>query len=184
MAAVAIALAVIRGPDQFLVGAPRPTCSSSGCAVVSLSRTFPPTTVFYGASCSGVYGHWFFNAVEGGGNNELRASYALRWSFAPHSELAKPSGSITVPATPSAQVTLTLHEGTLNLRGTRKPNVRVAASGTLTVQLSGSTTAPSLTFTETGLFKAEGALGLVSPFDVDGSHLTVPVKTVQEFRGC
>ena len=50
--------------------------------MVSFNRTLPPVTVFYGASCSGVYGKWFFNAVEGGPNDSLRPSYALSWSFA------------------------------------------------------------------------------------------------------
>ena len=133
MAAVVIALGVLHSPNQSLAAASRPTCSSSACAVVSLSRTFPPTTVFYGTSCSGVYGSWLFNAVEGGGNAELRPSYALRWSFAPGSQLAKPSGNITIPATTSAQITLTLNEGRMSLTGTRKPNPRIAATGTLVI---------------------------------------------------
>ena len=184
MVAVVIAIGVINSPNQSLAGAARPNCSYSGCAVVSLSRTFPPTTVFYGASCSGVYGSWFFNVVEGGGNSELRPSYALRWSFGPGSKLAKPSGSITVPATATAQITLTLNEGKLSLTGTRKPNTRVAATGTLVVELSGTATAPELKFTETGLTKAESSLGLVSPFNVGGSPLIVPVQTVKAMSGC
>ncbi len=184
MAAAVVALGVFHSPNQFFAGAARPNCSYSGCAVVSLSRTFPPTTVFYGASCSGVYGSWFFNAVEGGGNSELRPSYALRWSFGPSSKLAKPSGSITVPATASAQITLTLNEGKLSLTGTRKPNARITATGTLVVELSGSPTAPELKFTEAGLTKAESSLGLVSPFNVGGSPLIVPVQTVKAMSGC
>jgi hypothetical protein len=184
MAAVVIALGIINSPNQFLAGAARASCSSSGCAVVSLSRTFPPTTVFYGASCSGVYGSWFLNVVEGGGSAELRPSYALRWSFGPGSKLAKPSGSITVPATASAQITMTLNEGKLSLTGTRKPSARITATGTLVVELSGTPTSPELKFTETGLAKAESSLGLVSPFNVGGSPLTVPVKTVKTMSGC
>jgi hypothetical protein len=184
MAAVVVALGVFHSPNQFFAGAARSNCTYSGCAVVSLSRTFPPTTVFYGASCSGVYGSWFFNVVEGGGNSELRPSYALRWSFGPGSKLAKPSGSITVPPTASAQITLTLNEGKLSLTGTRKPNARVTATGTLVVELSGSATAPELKFTETGLTKAESSLGLVSPFNVGGSPLTVPIKIVKAMSGC
>jgi len=184
MTAVIIALGVIHSPNQSLAAAARPTCSSSACAVVSLSRTLPPTTVFYGTSCSGVYGTWLFNAVEGGGNGELRPSYALRWSFAPGSQLAKPSGNITIPATTSAQITLTLNEGRMSLTGTRKPNPRIAATGTLVVELSGTPTAPELKFTEAGLAKAESALGLVSPFDVGGSPLIVPVQTVKTMSSC
>jgi len=184
MTAVIIALGVIHSPNQSLAAAARPTCSSSACAVVSLSRTLPPTTVFYGTSCSGVYGTWLFNAVEGGGNGELRPSYALRWSFAPGSQLAKPSGNITIPATTSAQITLTLNEGRMSLTGTRKPNPRIAATGTLVVELSGTPTDPELKFTEAGLAKAESALGLVSPFDVGGSPLIVPVQTVKTMSSC
>jgi len=184
MAAVFIALGVIHSPNQSLAAAAPPTCSSSACAVVSLSRTLPPTTVFYGTSCSGVYGSWLFNAVEGGGIAELRPSYALRWSFAPSSTLAKPSGSITIHATATAQITLTLNEGRLSMTGTRKPNTRITATGTLVVELSGTPTAPELKFTEVGLADAESALGLVSPFNVGGSPLIVPVQTVKTMSGC
>jgi hypothetical protein len=52
------------------------------------------------------------------------------------------------------------------------------------VELSGPPTSPVLKFTETGLLQAEKALGLVSPFDVDGSPLTVPIKTVKTMVGC
>ncbi len=185
MAAVVIALAITRSPAHPAVTrVAQPTCSSSGCAVVSLSRVLPPITVLYGASCSGVYGSWFFNAVEAGGSDELHPSYSLTWSFTPASVVAKPSGRIVIPPTTSAQVTLTVVDGTLNLNGTRKPNTRVTATGTLVVELSGSATAPELKFTETGLTKAESSLGLVSPFNVGGSPLTVPVKTVKTMSGC
>ncbi len=185
--AVVVSVLVIRNhpptaPKPTL--AALPTCSPSGCALVSETRTLARVTNFYGASCSGVYGSWFLNAVEGGGSNQLRPSYALRWSFAPGSVVAKPNGRITVPATDSAQVTLTLNEGALSIMGTRNPNVRVSATGTLVVELSGPTTAQVLKFTETGLVKAESDLGLVSPFTVDGSPLTVPVKTVKTMSGC
>jgi hypothetical protein len=186
---VVIGFSATRSPGHSSAGvtvtpAALSTCSPSGCAVVQLSRTLPPFTVFYGASCSGVYGPWFFNAVEGGGNDQLRPSYSLSWSFTPGSTVAKPSGSIVIAPTDSAQVTLTLDQGTLSLTGTRKPNVQIAATGTLVVELSGPTTAPVLKFTETGLVQAESALGLISPFDVDGLSLTVPVKTVKTMVGC
>ena len=189
VAAVVIAFVVTRSPEHSSARAkptvvPLPTCGPAGCAVVSVSHTLPRVTIFYGASCSGVYGSWFFNAVEGGGNDQLRPSYALRWSFAPGSAVAKPGGHIDIPSTDSTQVTITLNQGTLSLTGTRKPNVKVAATGTLVVQLSGSTTAPVLMFTETGLQQAESSLGLLSPFNVDGSPLTVPVKTVKTMVGC
>jgi hypothetical protein len=189
IAIVVVALAVARSHQQTpaktaMTPSARPACGSSGCALVSLSRTLPPTTVFYGASCTGVYGSWFLNVVEGGGNDELRPSYTLRWSFAPSAQVANPSGSITVPATSTTQISLTLNQGTLSLTGTRKPNVRVAATGTLVVELAGPTTAPELVFTETGLAKAESALGLVSPFDVGGKPLSVPLTTVKTMSSC
>jgi hypothetical protein len=160
------------------------TCSPSGCSVVSLSRTLPPFTVFYGASCSGAHGTWFFNAVEGGSNDQLRPSYSLKWSFTPGSSTARPSGRIAVQPTDSTQVALTLNQGTLALTGTRKPNVHVAATGTLVVEVSGTAAASILKFTETGLQDAESTLGLVSPFDVAGQPLTVPITTVKTMSGC
>jgi hypothetical protein len=184
-----IGLVAIRGPghssvDAIVTPGAKPTCSASGCAVVNLSRTLPPFTVFYGASCSGVHGIWFFNAVEGGGNDQFRPSYSLHWTFTPGSTIAKPSARIVIAPTDSAQVTLTLDQGSMSLTGTRKPNVQVAATGTLVVELSGPTSAPVLKFTETGLSEAESALGLVSPFDAGGQPLTVPVKTVKTMVGC
>src|SRR5437879_4582042 len=83
------------------------SCSASGCAVVSLTRTLPTVTVYYGASCSGLSGSWFFNAVMGGGNDELRPSYALRWSFTGGAKSAKPSGQVQIPPTDGARATLT-----------------------------------------------------------------------------
>lgn len=192
-AAVVIAFVVTRAPGHSssrpkptptLTALPLPTCSPSGCAVVSLSTNVPRVTIFYGASCTGVYGSWFFNATEQGNTDQLHPSYALHWTFEPGSTIAKPSGLVVIPPTDSTQATLTLNQGTLSLTGTRKPNLKVAAAGTLVVQLSGSTTAPSLTFTETGLEKAESSLGLLSPFDVNGSPLAVPVKTVKTMVGC
>lgn len=189
IAAVVIAFAVLRGPAHSVAGTKAtpsalPTCASSGCAVVSLTRTLPPITVFYGASCSGVYGSWFFNAVEAGSSDQLSPSYSVKWSFTPGSAVAKPSGRIVIPPTTSTQATLTLVDGTLNLSGTRKPNTRVTATGTLVVELSGTATAPELKFTESGLTKAESSLGLVSPFNVGGSPLIVPVNTVKTMSGC
>ncbi len=186
-AALVTAVAVLRSPVYSLAG-PNPsaqrTCGPSGCAVVSLSRALPPTTVLYGASCSGINGPWFFNAVEGGGNDELRPSYSLTWSFESSSTVAKPSGHVAVAPTSSAQVAVTVKDGAIGLTGTKKPNVKVAAAGTLVVEISGSKNAPVLKFTETGLLKEENALGLVSPFDVGGNPLIVPVATVKTMTGC
>jgi hypothetical protein len=59
-----------------------------------------------------------------------------------------------------------------------------ATVGPLAVGSYGPPTSPVLKFTETGLSDAESALVLVSPFDVDGQPLTVPVKTVKTMAGC
>lgn len=189
MAVVVVAVAVLRSPMHSVAG-PQTSryvphaCSSSGCAIVSVSRTLQPIAVFYGASCEGVYGSWFFNAVEGGTNADLHPSYSLNWSFTPGSVIAKPNGSIDVAPTSGTQVALTLRNGMLSLAGTRKPNVRISAAGTLVVEVTGPTTAPALKFTETGLLKAESALGFMSPFTVQGEPLTVPVRTVKTMVGC
>lgn len=160
-------------------------CGSSGCALVQVSRSLPPTTIFYGASCSGIHGDWFFNAVEGGSTTALRPSYALLWSFAAGATSAKLNArSIQVPTTKTTTVTITLSDGTIKLHGVRKPNVDVTATGSLVVKLSGSTSSPSLTFTETGLSAAEHKLGLVSPFDVAGQPLVVPIKHAKSLVGC
>jgi hypothetical protein len=145
----------------------------------------PPTTLFYGASCTGVHGDWFFNAVEGGGSDALRPSYSLRWSFASGATSAKANARIIqVPSTKTTTVTMTLSKGTLNLHGVRKPNVHVAATGSLVVKLTGSTSSPSLTFVETGLSAAEHELGLISPFDVGGRPLVVQIQHVKSLVGC
>jgi hypothetical protein len=108
----------------------------------------------------------------------------LRWSFAQGSTTAMPSGNVVIQPTDSTQATLTLNQGTLSLTGTRKPDVRVAATGTLVVEISGTASAPALQFTETGLAGAESQIGLVSPFDVGGQPLVVPVTTVKKMDGC
>jgi hypothetical protein len=184
--AVAVVAFVVSGAHHDTSSPTKSTnvCSPAGCAQVSMTKNLPPATVFYGASCTGPRGFWFFNAVEGGGNDQLRPSYALQWSFEPGSTLAKPSGRIAVASTTTTDVTVTLIDGTLTVKGTRKPNVHVSASGTLQVQLTGTSSNPTLTFTETGLTQAESALGLVSPFNADAQPLVVPIKTVKTMTSC
>ena len=194
VAAAAVSLIVTRSRStspSAINPTPTPTstrlvrhCSPSGCAVVSLSRSLPPLTILYGASCEGIEGSWFFNATEQGSNDELLPSYALQWSFMPGATEAMPNGRIIIQSTTSADVAITLANGALHLTGMRKPKPQVDATGTLAVRLSGSTSAPTLTFTETGLADAEKALGLVSPFDLGGNPLTVPVDMVKTMDGC
>lgn len=164
---------------------PPQKCGPSGCAVIKTVRSLPATTVFFGASCSGIHGAWFFNAVEGGASDTLRPSYHLRWSFPAGSTVARPSAvSIDVPSTKSTTLTMTLSNGVLKLSGVRKPNALVTATGTLTVKLSGSASAPSLTLIETGLSTAEQKLGLVSPFNAGGHPLVVPIQHARTLAGC
>ena len=153
--------------------------------MVRTSVSLPAATLLYGASCSGTYGSWFFNAIEGGGSDALRPSYALQWKFAAGSTSAKPTArTINVPSTNSTMVTLSLSNGKMKLSGTKKPNVSVSATGTLVVELTGSSSSPSLTFTESGLSSAEQSLGLTSPFDAGGHQLVVPIQHVRSLPGC
>ena len=149
-----------------------------------MSRSLPPVVIFYGASCSGVHGSWFFNTVEGGATDALRPSYSLSWSFAGSATSARPNARIIVPATKKARVTLTLKDGTMRLRGVRKPHAKVHATGSLTVRLAGSVSSPSLIFVEKGLLQAEHKLGLVSPFNAGGHPLVVPVRHVKKLTAC
>lgn len=163
---------------------PQANCKSSGCAMVRTARSAPQFTAFYGASCSGIHGAWFFNAVEGGGAAALRPSYSMTWSFAGGATSAKPSARIHVLPTKTATVRLTLSDGKMKLSGMQKPGTRVTATGSLVVKLSGTVSAPSLTFIERGLGAAEHQLGLRSPFDVGGHPLVVPVHHVTSLAGC
>jgi hypothetical protein len=164
---------------------PQTNCGSSGCAMVRMTRSLPPATLLYGASCSGLRGSWFFNAVEGGGSGTLRPSYALQWSFAAGSASAKPSARVIhVSPTQKATVTLSLTNGKMKLSGVHKPNSKVNATGSLIVRLAGSASSPSLIFVERGLVRAEHRLGLVSPFNAGGHPLVVPVQHVKSLPGC
>jgi hypothetical protein len=153
--------------------------------MVRMSRSLPPLTVLYGASCAGVHGDWFFNAVEAGAGNALQPSYALAWSFKGGATSAKPNARvISVPHTKTTKVSLTLSNGKMKLSGVRQPNTTVNATGSLIVRLSGSVASPSLTFIERGLFPAEHKLGLVSPFNVHGHPLVVPIQHVKRLPAC
>lgn len=164
---------------------PQTNCGSSGCAMVRTTRSLPAATLLYGASCSGLRGSWFFNAVEGGSSDTLRPSYALQWSFAGGATTAKPSARVIhVLPTKKTTVTLTLNNGKMKLTGVQKPNSKVNATGSLVVRLSGSVSSPSLIFVERGLLRAEHRLGLVSPFNAGGHPLVVPVQHVHSLPGC
>jgi hypothetical protein len=160
-------------------------CVGAGCAVVSATRNLPPVAILYGASCHGVHGSWFLNAVEGGGIDSLRPAYTLLWSFPDGATAARPSARvINIPHTKTTTISISLVNGKMKLHGVRKPNTTVDATGSLTVKLSGSASAPSLIFIEKGLSRAEHRLGLVSPFDNHGRPLVVPIKRVARLAGC
>jgi hypothetical protein len=164
---------------------PLENCGSSGCAMVRVSRPLPPLTVLYGASCTGVHGDWFFNAAVAGAGGAMRASYALIWSFKGGATSARPNARvISVPHTKTTKVSLTLSNGKMKLSGVRTPNTTVSATGSLIVRLSGPTSAPTLTFIERGLRPAEHRLGLVSPFDVGGHPLVVPIQHIKTLPAC
>jgi hypothetical protein len=153
--------------------------------MVRITRSLPAATLLYGASCSGLRGSWFFNAVEGGSSDTLRPSYALQWSFAGGATSARPSARVIhVSPTKKTTVTLSLTHGKMKLTGMQKPNSKVSATGSLIVRLAGSASSPSLIFVERGLVKAEHRLGLVSPFNAGGHPLTVPVQHVKSLPGC
>jgi hypothetical protein len=163
---------------------PAANCAPSGCAVTRTSLSLPQSTVLYGASCSGMHGSWFLNAIEGGGGSQLRPNYRLQWSFPQGATTARPNGLIRIPHTKIAKVTLTLRGGKLTLHGVRKQDAPVTATGILIVKLSGPASSRSLTFIEKGLSWAEHRLGLVSPFDAGGHPLVVHVKHVKSLAGC
>jgi hypothetical protein len=162
---------------------PRPMCTSAGCAVVQTVLTSPRTIVFYGASCSATRGPWFLNVTEGGSTNEGHLSFALEWTFTGDSTTASPSGEVAAMGTAS-KTTVSLSQGVMNIVGTTASGTRVNATGTIEVALTGTSSAPQLQVTETGLSSAESALNLVSPLDLSGAPTVVPVKLVQHMAGC
>ena len=95
-----------------------------------------------------------------------------------------PNGSVSIAATSTTNVSLTIANGALHLTGTQQPSTHVDATGTLEVRLAGPAAAPTLVFTEAGLSHAEQAVGLVSPFEVNGGSLTVPVTPVKNLPAC
>ncbi len=189
LAAVAVGLSLGLSNSNKTVapgfrGKPLPNCAATGCAVVNTVRTTPRVTVFYGASCSGVGGRWFLNVVEEGPNDSLRPAYSLRWSFSDKSPVAAPNGTVTVSSSSGSTVSMTLLQGILTMKGSGAGHTEVSGIGSLTVKLGGTASAPTLTIVESGLQQAEQTLGLLSPFDVNGQAVTVPVEQKQRFARC
>jgi hypothetical protein len=147
-------------------------------------RTSPHTTVFYGASCTGVVGSWFLSVVEGGPNDMPRPAYRLSWTFSTSPSVAHPDGDVIVSTPANEKVDIRLANGVLRITGTTAGGAQVRATGALVVGVSQSGTTSVLTLTETGLAAAEKALQISSPFNVDGQPVGVPVRIVHQAPSC
>jgi hypothetical protein len=159
-------------------------CSNSQCAVVNTVHTSPVLTQYYGQSCQGLHGAWYLNVSQGGGAQVLRPSFRLNWSFAEGSSLARPSGSVDFASTGRVQATGTLKDGVLSITSAGSSGSPVSGQGTLSVQLTGSAKAPTLTLTETGLTTLEEKLSFQSPFVTNGGSVTIPIQIVTTAPGC
>jgi hypothetical protein len=160
------------------------SCGTTGCAIVSEVVTNPRVTVFYGASCAGPNGPWYLNVTQGGPNNTPRPSYKLQWAFRDPPSPAHPNGLISVSTPAGVKVKMTLANGVLRITGHHANGVNVNATGTLAVGLSQTATGQALVFTEGGIAAAEHALGITSPFGVNGQPTTIPLKIVNRFASC
>lgn len=159
-------------------------CPRAGCATVDTVLHIPNPTVFHGASCKGTTGTWYLNVTVGGPNNEPLPSYSLRWTFAPGSSSAKPTGRISISSPNSQSISMALTDGTLRLTGTAPGGHQVSANGQLVVSFSQASAGTQLMITETGLSTAQAALGLPSPFSVHDQPATVPIRTAHSVPGC
>jgi hypothetical protein len=90
--------------------------------------------------------------------------------------------NVSTPA--GEKVAMTLSNGVLRLTGHAPSGANVRAAGTLAVGISQTGSGLALTFTERGLAAAERALGISSPFGVDGQPTSVPVKLMPRFTSC
>jgi hypothetical protein len=182
-AAAAIALSGNSQPNA----SSKPSCTSSGCGLVSQSLSQVQPVGFYGASCSGAYGDWFLKVMQEGASDQLKADYNLHWTSTSGS-VARPSGSVTVQpvtgASSASDVTITIDNGKVTLQGTQEPSkTPIKATGTLTINILNQS-APTLEITESGLTEAERALGLNSPFNFNGQPLHLSIRKVQVLVGC
>jgi len=160
-------------------------CVPSGCALVDTVITSPRTIVFYGASCTGVYGTWYMNVVEGGPNNEPRPSYRLDWTFTPTMTQALPDGQVTVSPGSYGSILMTLAGGNMSITGTGTGSANPPSGhGRLIVTLSRSSATPRIEITETGLSSVESSLGLVSPFSLSGHPVLLKVMTGRHLSSC
>ena len=140
-------------------------------------------TQFSGSACSGLHGRWFLNVTQGGGAQTVRPSYRLIWSFA-GGTTAQPSGTVTFSSAGQEQAAGTLMNGTLSITGSDASGKPVSGQGSLSVQLSGTMAAPSVTLTESGLTAVESELGMSSPFIVNGGAAVIPITESRTVAGC
>lgn len=158
-------------------------CVDSGCAVVSKVENNPGVVLYTGASCRGLQGPWFLNVVQGGPSTVPRLSYRLAWSFAPGSDRAQPSGTVSVSGGEGTTPKVTLADGTESVSGV-DGGAPVDARGSLLIRLSKQASGSALVFEETGLSAVESKLHIVSPFAPGGVPLSLPVKVSTDFQGC
>jgi hypothetical protein len=79
---------------------------------------------------------------------------------------------------------MTLANGVLRITGHTTNGVNINATGTLVVGLSHTASGQALVFRESGVAAAEHALGITSPFAVNGQPTEVPLNIVDRFAGC
>ena len=138
--------------------------------------------MFYGASCTGPVGDWFLNATQGGTKSD--ESFHLRWVFRSQPSVAMPSGTAKALGSAGQKISIAIVSGRVTISGTTAGGKPLRAAGRLSVQITGSASAPTLTITETGLAAVDDQLGLKSPFDLAGRPVTLPVKVVHRLAGC
>jgi hypothetical protein len=79
---------------------------------------------------------------------------------------------------------MSLVHGALTISGRDANGSPVSATGRLRVALRGSPSRPELAVTEEGLSNVESALGVVSPFDVNGAPALLRISTVRSLAQC
>jgi hypothetical protein len=181
---VALAVSACGSSQSRPTAIATPGCGNTACpATINTVKNSPVLTEFSGRACSGTHSAWFLNVVQGGGGTLLRPSYRLNWSFSGGAS-AKPTGTVTFISSGGAQATGTLVDGVLTINGKSATRQPVSGSGSLSVALTGTSSAPTLTLTESGLDSAEKSLGFQSPFVVNGGPAVIPVTVARTVAGC
>ena len=187
VAVVILAAAVLSGcgsSHASPTSTPTARCGKTVCpATINTVKNSPVLTEFSGHACAGARSSWFLNVVQGGGGAVLRPSYRLNWSFS-NGTSASPSGTVSFGSTGGAQASATLVNGALTISGKSSAGKPVTGRGSLSVELTGTSSAPTLTLTESGLDSAEAALGFRSPFVVNATPVVVPITVAPTVAGC